>query len=455
MERFILRGRRISGLSGVLMTALLATGTGCQKLLQERDALLKGQNVTVSVKIPETPPPAAPPGMTPQSSRPGDGAVAPPAASLDARLIPKSEAPVPVVTAPDPAVSPRSRQTSRTVITRADTVLAGKTITEDLTLRGTVLVRGSLTVASQATLRLEAGTEVRFVPAANSQEKPFLVVLGRLVIQGTVQRPVLLSAAFDQPTADDWGGVLLLSSEKKNSLDHCRITGAGTGVTARYSQFSATGLAVSHCLAGVALYDAVAMLVQPDIRRCDIGLRLADSEMELKDALVRENRLGVLAQRSALVAGGVAVRNNSQEGMLFEQSRFRISDSALVENRSGIQAVGGEGHVLFTRFAANREQGAVVRDARIRISDSRFTDNGGSGLLLENVRGSAIGSSFANNGKFQIEHQGKEPFSAPLNWWGSTDERMIAAGIRDAGRESGQGLLQYVPFLSAAPAALP
>lgn len=459
MKRLIMLGSCMRTLSKMflagLLTGVLVAGTGCQKLLQERDALLKGQNVTVSVKIPDTPPPVAPPTMAPPPPSPGESRTAPPATALDSRLIPQSETTVPAATAPEQPAPPRNQQAVRTVITKADTVLEGRVITEDLTLRGTVLVRGSLAIAPQATLRLEAGTEVRFAPALNSQEKPLLLVLGRLVVQGTPQRPVHLGAAYDQPVAGDWGGVLLLSTEKKNSLEQCRITGAQAGITARYSQFSATGLQVSHCLVGVSLYDSVAVLSRPDIQRCDVGVRLADSEMELKDGTVRENRLGVLAQRSALVAGGLVVRNNSQEGLVFEQARFRISNSTLTENRSGIQVVGGEGLVALSRMSANREQGAAVRDARIRITDSRFTDNGGSGLLVEDVRGSATGSSFVNNGKFQVERQGREPFSAPLNWWGTTDERKVSDGIHDAGRASGQNLLQYLPLLSAAPAALP
>ncbi len=437
----------------LLLACLLMVGTGCQKLFLDQDALLKNQPVTFSLKVNETLPPAAPPAMIPVTPRP-TGTISPPATALDSRLVPRKE----TVVAGTPSQGPvtlREQRESRTMLTRAESVLAGRTISEDLTLRGTVLVRGSLVVAPQATLRLEAGTQVRFASAAGSGAKPSLVVLGRLMAQGTAQKPVVLGAAFEQPAVGDWGGVVLISTEKKNSLDHCRIEGAQTGITARYSQFSGAGLAIMQSHVGIALYDSVVSLTKTEIQRCDVGLTLSDSEMELKDSLVKENRLGLVALRSALVVGGLKLRNNSQEGMVLDQARFRISGSAVTENRSGVRATGGEGQILFSRFAMNREDGVALQETRIRISDSSFIRNGRAGLALENARGSAVGSTFADNAQAQLLHAGDEPFSALLNWWGAADEQRIVSGIQDSGRISGQGKVQYVPFLVQSPANVP
>lgn len=439
-----------------VVSALMVVVTGCQKLFQGQDALLQGQTVTVSVKVPETPPPAATPAMSPPKPQPVP--VVPPASTvLDSRLLPGSgstvaEAPRPVddlhARLPEPPAA-------RNAIVHADSVMHGKTVSEDLTLRGTVLVRGSLVVAPHATLRLEPGARILFAPAVGSREKPSLVVLGRLLSQGTAQKPVLLGAAFDQPVVGDWNGVVLISTEKKNSLDHCLVEGALTGVTARYSQFSGTGLKISRCLTGMALYDSVVTLTRIELQRCDTGIRLSDSEMEIKDGLVRENRLGVLVVRSSLVAAGLKLQNNSQEGMVLDQARFRISGSTITENRNGLHATGGEGQILLSRFIRNRERGAVLQDIRIRISDSVFVHNGAVGLQVENTRGSAIGCSFSGNGKHQLQHGGTEPFSALLNWWGTADESSIAAAVDDAFRSQGRKMVEYVPFLAAPPANLP
>lgn len=452
--KYMLGSLSIKGLCAVLLSAcLLPVGTGCQKLFLEQDALLKKQPVTFSVKVKETVPPAAPPSMTPFTPPPA-APISPPATALDARLMPRKEAAA-AATPPSAPLTRQEQQVPRAKVTSAETVLDGRTVSEDLTLRGTVLVRGSLVVAPQATLRLEAGTQVRFAHAAASGEKPALVVLGRIVALGTAQKPVVLEAAFEQPAVGDWAGVVLISTEKKNSLDHCRIEGAQTGLTTRYSQFSGTGLAIRHSQVGIALYDSVASLTKAEIQRCDVGLNLSDSEMEMKESLVKENRIGLVALRSALVAGGVKIRNNSQEGMALDQARFRISGSVVTENRSGVRATGGEGQILFSSFASNREDGVALQETRIRISDSSFIRNGRAGLALENVRGSAVGSVFADNGQVQVLHGGVEPFSALLNWWGSADERRIVSGIQDAGRISGQGKVQYVPFLVQPPANVP
>jgi len=439
--------------SVLLLTALSLVGTGCQKLFLDQNALSKNQPVTFSLKVDETAPPAPPPPLVPVTP-PLTGTISPPATALDARLVPSKESVAAGTLAKTP-VAPRHEQVSRTLLTQAETVLDGRTITEDLTLRGSVLVRGSLVVAPQATLRLEAGTQVRFAPAAGSGAKPSLVVLGRLMAQGTAQKPVVLGSAFGQPAVGDWGGVLLISTEKRNSLDHCRIEGAQTGVTARYSQFSGVGLSIVHSHLGIALYDSLVSLTKAEIQRCDVGLNLSDSEMELKESLVKENRIGVVALRSALVGDGLQLRNNSQEGMVLDQARFRISGSTVTENRSGVRATGGEGQILFSRFSDNREDGVVLQETRVRISDSSFIRNGRAGLALENARGSAVGCFFADNAQAQLLHAGSEPFSAPLNWWGTADEQRIASGIQDSGRISGEGKVQYVPFLLQSPSNVP
>ncbi|MBC7961419.1 MAG: hypothetical protein H7Y05_00575, partial [Steroidobacteraceae bacterium] len=52
-------------------------------------------------------------------------------------------------------------------------------LTEDVTWRDTVLVKGYVVVAPQATLRIEAGTVVRFAGTGDSSDAARLVIQGR------------------------------------------------------------------------------------------------------------------------------------------------------------------------------------------------------------------------------------------------------------------------------------
>ncbi len=439
----------------LLLGCLIMAQAGCQQLFHAQDAPLKGQAVTVSMTVPQQPPPAAKPLQ--------QGAEQPdqqknPQGPLDRRLLPTETSlqtdPLSIKKRLDlsGAIQPKP---ARTVIEKAATVLVNKTVAEDMVLRDTVLVKGALVVAPQATLRIDPGTRIWFASAPGSAELARLVIQGRIVANGTMQQPIVLAPALNQPLAGDWGGVVLLNSEKKNSFDHCRIEGAQTGIEAHFSRFSGRGVMISKSRTGIALYDSEAGLQGSVISRCDRGGKLADSELDLRDSTLQENRQGLEAQRSSFTLSSVKVLNNSQEGVAADQCRFRLTSSQFVENRSGLRLTGGDGQLLLCRFSQNRESGAELVGVRVRISSSSFIQNSGVGLLLENARGSVIGSVFSDNKAGTLHNRGSEPFAALLNWWGSTDEKQILAGILDPERNNDAALVLFAPFLNERPVTAP
>src|ERR1700681_3205247 len=88
-------------------------------------------------------------------------------------------------------------------------------LTEDVTWRGSILVKGFVVVAPQATLRIDPGTVVRFAATAG-QQLPNLVIRGRLHAAGTSERPIVLTSDRSRPARGSWGGIVLLSTEKRN-----------------------------------------------------------------------------------------------------------------------------------------------------------------------------------------------------------------------------------------------
>ena len=99
---------------------------------------------------------------------------------------------------------------------QAPAVYDGAVLTEDVTWRGSILVRGFVVVAPQATLRIEPGTVVRFETTA-SQQLPGLIVQGRLHAAGTTERPIVLTTR-SKLLRGSWAGIVLLSTEKRNLL---------------------------------------------------------------------------------------------------------------------------------------------------------------------------------------------------------------------------------------------
>ncbi len=432
---------------------------GCQMLFHDKDAILKGQTVNLAVTVPQVPPPASRPLSAPPAVSPQPPAPHPP--PLPPQLLPQQRNTSQNLAALPPGVQTANGETFesiRALANSVDIVLSGRTITEDTTLSGTVLITGSLVVAPQATLRLAPGARLFFQRPPGSQQHPRLVIQGRLVVAGTPQQPVLLTAAaYPEVQSVDWGGVLLLNTEKKNRLDYCHIQGAETGLEARYAQFDSRGLEITRSRDGMALYDSVATLQATNtMQRCDRGLVADNSELEMHGVLLRENRLGAALRHTSLMANDCRFFANSQDGLELDHCRFRITGSQAVQNRTGLLVQGGEGQLQRCRFAQNRASGVSLTEARVKIVNTSFQENGGVGLRLEASRGSVTQSTFTQNRGGNLVNLGTDGFAAVLNWWGTGDEAHVMAGIRDATRDAaGIGRISFVPLLTSPPPLVP
>ena len=115
------------------------------------------------------------------------------------------------------------------------TRFATTTLSNDTTLNANIpyIIKDSLVVPEGKTLTLTAGTRLYFHPSAQ------LIVYGRLVIQGTAERNVLLRGdrmgyMFSQQPYDripnQWGGVVVKSQSYNNTIDFCDIHSADFGI---------------------------------------------------------------------------------------------------------------------------------------------------------------------------------------------------------------------------------
>lgn len=343
----------------------------------------------------------------------------------------------------------------RAIVSRGDSSYENLTITEDMTWRGTVLVRGSLVVAPQATLRIEPGTVVRFMKSAIMQQTARLVVMGRLQCVGTADRPVLLAPNVAEADRGDWGGVLLLSSEKNNQFENCRIEGAETALEARFSTFVAKDVTIGRSTTGLLLRDSTATLSTIVVNGCATGLDSRDSEIDVHEATITDNQRGIAAYRSALVLGGVKVRGSEQEGVLTDECRVRFTSCELVDNGVGALLKGGEGQLLMTRFVRNRNAGLHLAGARIKVQRCLFADNRGDGMRVDDGRGVVWSSAFSGNGGYNLANAGQEDVSAVQNWWGSNDEAAIMAKLSNGPTGARSGTISVAPWLAKKPAMLP
>lgn len=324
------------------------------------------------------------------------------------------------------------------------------TITEDVTWHGTVSIKGFLVVAPQTTLRIEPGTVIRFSATGDSRQLPRLVVRGRIQCIGTSERPILFTPAQNAANKADWGGVLLLSSEKRNQFEFCHIEGADIGFEARFSTVVARNLTIARSITGALFRDSFVTLTSSSISACDTAIEAHDSEVELKEGAITANRRGLQLFRSSVVLSSLIVSGSTQQALFAEDCRIKCNSSEFSDNVGGAQFLGGEGQIFLTRFSRNREVALHLAKARLKISRCQIANNIRTGIKLEDDRATIWGNAIYDNAGYNLLYTGREAASLVQNWWGSKDEITILSKL-----SSTTGSVIFYPWLSEKPTIFP
>jgi hypothetical protein len=343
----------------------------------------------------------------------------------------------PALSAPKLAAEPKPRQEARLdpAITYPDWVL-----TEDTVWRGEVLIEGALTVAPQATLTIEPGTVVRF--RSQGLQPPLLVVQGRIVATGTKDAPILFSSNFSAPAANDWQGVMLLGSEKKNLLERCQIEGAQTGLEALFSSVTLKDVQVVHAVTGMRFQDTLVTMEGGGAADCDTGLSFQQSEATLRNLNIERNSRGISAKGSSLHLVETLIIGN-RTGFQADSCRVKVQGGSVQGNGSGVTLTGCEGSVIGAHLMKNREYGLSLATSRIRVNANQITSNGHNGLVVYDGAAAAWDNAIYDNAGYDLYNAGTEEFRAPGNWWGASTPKVFENG--------GQGRVQYAPMLDAQP----
>jgi hypothetical protein len=146
-------------------------------------------------------------------------------------------------------------------------VLSG-VITADTTLSGRIEVNGDLLVPPGVTLILRPGTELVFLPAANSKIEPRylfptteLLVRGTLKAEGTADRPVRFTYPMKKPKA--WAGIILDRSSS-DIIQNAIVEYAEYGVYAIGSSPKISDSRITHTIYGILIGKGG----KPQIKNC-------------------------------------------------------------------------------------------------------------------------------------------------------------------------------------------
>ncbi|RNC67594.1 MAG: hypothetical protein ED859_14030 [Desulfuromonadales bacterium] len=345
-----------------------------------------------------------------------------------------------------------SRVASQGAVSSSSRAYRDVVLTEDTVWRGDVVIEGSLTVAPQTTLTLEPGTVVRFRrTTAGEDAGPLLLVQGRLVARGSAEAPVRFTSVFPDPQPGEWQGIVFLASEKKNLLEHCRIEGAVTGLDASFSAVTLRMVSFATCGTGARFQDSVVTVAGGGASGCGTGMEFVESEADVRDATLRDNRFGMVVRGGSLLLEGAAFDANSQAGLAANDTRLKIAGILVENNGDGVTLTCCEGAVMASRVAANRQNGIILARSRVKVTASEVVNNGAIGLRVEDGRGMAWGNVFMGNGRHDIFNGGVEDFRAFANWWGEGGVSPTETRLHDRHQDPERGRVLVTPVLRLRP----
>ena len=337
---------------------------------------------------------------------------------------------------------------------QATSVYEGAVLTEDVTWSGSILVRGSVVVAPQATLRIEPGTVVRFA-ASTAQQLPNLVVQGRIHAAGSSGRPIVLTSDRSSPARGSWGGIIFLSTEKRNLLERCRIEYAETGIDLRFSTVTLKEVSVVQARIAILSHDGVVQMTGGTVSDSETGIELNNSEFDSRDITVDSCQRGCLLNKSSVVLAASRIVNNVRTGVEANQCRVKISGGEFSGNAIGARINEGEGQIVMSRFQRNRQTALHLIGSRIKVQRCLFAENRQDGVRTEDGWELLLNNAFGSNGGFNLYNAGSGTVSARQNWWGTTDQSLIRQKIHDAARDKNIGVVDVFPWLNEKPPLMP
>jgi hypothetical protein len=325
-------------------------------------------------------------------------------------------------------------------------------LTEDVTWRGRVLIAGVLTIAPQATVNIEPGTMVSFIPESNGDQVGALLVKGRIAAVGTADKQIIFKAATSDISPDTWQGIIVLGSEKVNVFEYCRIEGATVGLDSIFSTISLKNTFIHTCRTGARLQNSLFQALHGGVSGSDVGYALLDSESYLKDVSCTGNIMGVSLSRGSLRVKGASFSGNTARALDAVDSKVKITGAVFLKNGTGIALAGSEGAIEASKFVENREYGLQLVNSRMKISDNLIFMNTGIGIMSDTAGSAAWGNNISRNGLYDFYNAGSEDFRAIGNWWGASAGKGQKRRIFDKAVDPSRGSVLIAPELPAPPA---
>lgn len=337
---------------------------------------------------------------------------------------------------------------------QAAMVYDGAILTEDVTWRGSILVKRFVVIAPQATLRIDPGTVVRFTAAAG-QPLANLVVQGRIHAAGTAALPIVLTSDQAKPLRGAWEGVVLLSTGKRNVFEHCRIEYAETGLDLRSASATLNSVSLAHAHTALSAHDSVVQLTECTVTDSATGLDIHNSECDAKVLTVSSCQSGCVFRTSGVELISPKISGAGLIGLDMDGCRINIVDGEFSDNTLGVRIRNGQGRIGMSRFQRNSETALHLLGSPVIVQRCLFSGNTKDAVHTEDGRSLFLNNVFTANGGYNLINAGSEPVSARLNWWGTTDAVLIGQKVSGPAGDNNVGTVHVSPWLEEKPLLVP
>lgn len=249
----------------------------------------------------------------------------------------------------------------------------------DQVWQGQIRIVGDVELPEGTSLVIRPGTEVLFAPPGKEdrfRDHPHfpgseLIVRGTLYAEGTAREPITFRFVDATAPAGSWGGINLTGSPAA-LFRFCRFTQA------------------------------------------DSAIHSQQSEVQIRNSLFEENRVGIRFHDSAMLIEGNLLQRNGA-AIRFHYGAPLIRHNRIVNNDKGL-------------FITSHP-----RDYRIEEND-----------LSGNREASVV-----------LGEEVEADVDLARNWWGTLDPDVIEAGFFDGRRVDYLGQVRYAPSLTGPPPLLP
>jgi TonB family protein len=228
-----------------------------------------------------------------------------------------------------------------TNLSAQDIVVQGGKLSGDVFWKGTVNVKGDVTVAKDGRLIIEAGTRVLFdaksdvAKSGNDKTRSELIVRGTLIAQGNKNRKIIFSSSAPSQRMGDWYGIQFLHTKGGSKLDFCVVEFAYNGITVKNDNLQISNSEIRYNFnSGIRTeVKAKPKITQNIISEngyaavvCELG-----SAPVLSDNLITQNPIGlVVLSLSQPNLGSLDQNNNYNPG----RNRFSNNEEFDVYNHS-------------------------------------------------------------------------------------------------------------------------